>query len=276
MDNQIAVLLPHYNNLNGLQLTLKSLLQETEEFTLFIFDDGSDDIESIKSTIKNFSSQLKIILETNQTNKGITKTLNKGLEFILGLNQFSFIARLDAGDVCMNNRFKYQKEVFLENIDIGLLGCWVKFVDVNRKQLFVFKPPSSSSELETSIHSYNPFIHPSVMYRIDVINKLGFYPENYPALEDHAFFFKIIKSFKTSIVEHVLLEYEVNPKGISTLMRKTQTRSRIKLFLNEYKFGIYPTVGLLRALITHILPQKVLILFKKNFFYKQYEDYHPK
>ncbi len=268
MDDQIAVLLPHYNNLNGLRLTLRSLLQESEEFTLFIFDDGSDDFNSIKGISKDFGSQLKIVLETTDTNKGIVKTLNRGLKYILGLNKFSFIARLDAGDICINDRFKYQKAAFLADKDLGLIGSWVRFVDMNRKPLFVFKPPSSPSRLKKAIYSYNPFIHPSVMYRTEVVNQLGFYPENYPALEDHAYFFKIIKIYKASVIENILLEYEVNPEGISTLNRKTQTRSRIKLFLDEYKLGIYSTIGLLRALATHIFPQKVLVLLKKEFFYK--------
>ncbi|WP_298236878.1 glycosyltransferase [uncultured Algibacter sp.] len=267
MNRQIAVLLPHYNNQVGLQLTLNSLLSESEEFTVFVFDDGSDEVDKTDEIIKNFRDQLDIRFIKNAENIGIAKTLNKGLKFIIELNQYEFIARIDAGDVNLNDRFKHQKQAFLNDNDLGLVASWVRFVDMERKKLFEFKPPSSHNDLKEVIHLYNPFVHPSVMYRCELVSKLGYYPENYPALEDHAFFFKIKKTYTTKVLENILLEYEVNPESISTKNRHKQTKSRIKLFLNEYKFGFYTTLGLFRAILTHILPQKLLILMKR-FLYK--------
>src|SRR5690606_12574589 len=267
MENQIAVLLPHYNNPRGLKLTLQSLLQETENFTVFIFDDGSDGIDEIDEIIKAFNHQLCIVFVKNAVNVGVVKTLNKGLKYILCLKEFSFIARLDAGDICLNNRLSLQKNFLIENEDVGLIASWVRFVDVNRKELFVFKPPAEYHELKKAIYLYNPFIHPSVMFRVEVVNKIGFYPENYPVLEDHAYFFKVIKVIKVAVLKHFLLEYELNNEGASMSKRKTQTKSRIKLLLKEYKFRVYPTIGVFRAVITHIIPVKVLVLLKKYVFY---------
>src|SRR5690606_36049233 len=194
MENQIAVLLPHYNNPKGLELTLQSLLQETENFTVFIFDDGSDGIDEVEEIINAFNQQLCIVFVKNAVNVGVVKTLNKGLKYILCLKEFSFIARLDAGDICLNNRLSLQKNFLIENEDVGLIASWVRFVDVNRKELFVFKPPAEHNELKKAIYLYNPFVHSASMFRLDAISKLGFYSEDYLALEDHAFFFKLIKA----------------------------------------------------------------------------------
>lgn len=268
MNNLLAILLPHYNNSSGLQLTLQSLLKETEKFTVFIFDDGSDNFIAVKDIVAGYKNKFEIILNQNKKNLGITATLNLGLQHIINLNKFDLVARLDAGDICVNNRFAHQVEMFSKDSDLALIGTWVKFVDLNREKIFEFKPPSSDSKLKKVMHLYNPFVHPSVMFKTDVVNTIGYYPENYTALEDHAYFFKIVKKFKVSIVEKVLLEYEINPLGISSLKRKEQTISRIKLLLNEFEFGIYPVIGLIRAGITFIIPQKVLIFIKKNLFYK--------
>lgn len=265
MSKQIAVLLPHFNNHKGLKLTLNSLLTESEDFTVFIYDDASDDLHLVKEVISEFKKKLKIVFFTNP-HMGITKVLNKGLKHIVSLKKYAFIARLDAGDICLNNRLTYQKEAFLKETNLGLVASWVRFVDVNRKQLFDFKPPSHHKQLKKVIHLYNPFIHPSVMYRVEVIEKLGLYPENYPCLEDHAFFFNIISKYKTTVLKSFLLEYEINPEGISAKNRKQQTKSRIKLLLNQYKFGFLPTLGLFRAILTNILPQRILILMKVYFF----------
>ena len=265
MSKQIAVLLPHYNNHQGLRLTLNSLLNESEDFTVFIYDDGSNELDLVKEVVNTFENKLKITFFAN-ANMGVTKVLNKGLKHIIGLKKYAFIARLDAGDVCINNRLANQKKAFLNDASLGLVASWVRFVDINRKQLFEFKPPSKHKQLKKVIHLYNPFIHPSVMYRVEVVEALGFYPDNYPSLEDHAFFFRIIKQYKTEILENILLEYEVNPKGISVTSRKQQTSSRIKLLLNQYKFGFLPTVGLFRAILTKLIPQKILISMKMYFF----------
>ncbi|WP_242085368.1 glycosyltransferase [Aestuariivivens sediminis] len=268
MDSRIAVLLPHYNNHVGLQLTLQSLIKETEGFTVFIIEDCSEDLMGVERIIKSFNHQLDIVLLINKMNLGIVKSLNRGLEHIIGLKSYDFIARLDAGDICLDNRFKQQKELLVNHKDIGLVGSWVRFVDMERNKLFDFKPPCHHDTLKKFIHKYNPFVHPSVMYKKEVIEKTGLYPLEYPALEDHAFFFKVLKSFKVFIIPKILLEYEVNPYGVSAKQRKLQTASRVKLFLKEYNFTIIATYGILRSLMTHVLPISILTLFKKKVFYK--------
>ncbi|WP_242093021.1 glycosyltransferase [Aestuariivivens sediminicola] len=268
MTNRIAVLLPHYNNRSGLHLTLESLLRESENFTVFIVDDGSTDVSEVIKTIEFFSNDLEIVLIENEQNLGIVKSLNKGLKHILDLKTYDFIARLDAGDKCLDNRFKQQKDVLERNKDIALVGSWVRFVDMERQKLFDFKPPVDPDKLRRAIHSYNPFVHPSVMYSVELVKNIGFYPEGYPALEDHAYFFSALKSFKAVIISKILLEYEINPEGISSRDRKSQTKSRIKLLWKEYRFGIYPTVGLLRAFITYLLSPRVLLKAKKLYFFK--------
>lgn len=266
MDKKIAVLLPHYNNHNGLKLTLDSLLNESQLLTLFLIDDGSDEVDSVESVVSDYNNKLDIRFIKNENNLGIVKTLNKGLKIILDLNKFDLIARIDAGDISLSNRFSKQKQMFLKDNDLGLVASWVRFVDVNRKRLFDFKPPTDHSKLKKVIHLYNPFVHPSVMCRTEVINKLGLYTEKYPCLEDHAYFIKIIRKYKTKVLDEILLEYEINPKGLSITNRKAQTKSRIKLLLAEYKFGFYPTIGLIRAVFTHIASQRLLILIKQYLY----------
>ncbi|WP_186525791.1 glycosyltransferase [Seonamhaeicola sediminis] len=265
MKNSIAVLLPHYNNCSGLRISLKSLQSEIQPFTLFVYDDGSNDFSYVERIISEFREFYDIRLKRNSKNLGITETLNRGLKHILECNTYEFIARLDAGDICVGSRFENQIRTFNIDKELGLVGSWVKFVDINRNKLFFFKPPSGYKELKRSMHSYNPFIHSSVMFRTDVVKAVGFYPTNYPALEDYAFFFKIIKKFKATVVEKTLVEYEYNPEGISIKRRGEQTKSRIKLLMNEYKFGLFTTIGLVRAFITFVLPFKLLLFFKKKF-----------
>lgn len=268
MNGQIAVLLPHYNNYNGLRLTLESLLKETEDFTLFIVEDGSEVLDEVKQIVDGFSNQLDISLIVNEVNLGIVKALNKGLGYIISLNKYHFVARIDAGDVCLNDRLKKQKEVLLKNNEISMVGSWVRFVDMERNKLFDFRPPMYHNKLKRAIRMYNPFVHSAVMYKLNDIKEAGLYPEDFPALEDHACFFNILKKNKAVIIPEFLMEYEVNPNGISIQNRGIQTKSRVKLLLKEYDFTVIATIGVLRAILTYILPQSFLIQLKKGIFYK--------
>ena len=107
------------------------------------------------------------------------------------------------------------------------------------------------------------------MLRASVFDKVGRYPEDYKTLQDHAFFFKVIKVFRTAVIQEILLEYEVSKSAISSLRRKSQAGNRIKLLCKEFKFGYYPIIGLIRSLITYLTPQGVLIALKKNIFYSK-------
>jgi len=266
MSKQIAILLPHFNNCEGLNLTLNSLLLESEYFTVFVLDDGSIDKFKVDEVVESFKDKLDIIFRKNTYNLGITKTLNTGLELIIKTNNYKYIARLDAGDRCLKNRFKYQKQFLDANPEFGLVSSWVRFVDVNRNKVYDFKPPLDHINLSKIIHIYNPFIHPAVMMRIETIKQFGYYPNEFPALEDHAYFFNFTKYSLTQVIDKFLLEYEINPKGISAKKRNIQTRSRIKLLFHEFKFGLYPIIGIFRAFITYILPQRLLTLFKRKLY----------
>ncbi|MEP2023976.1 MAG: glycosyltransferase [Reichenbachiella sp.] len=262
----VAVLLPHYKNLNGLRLTLESLVSESSLFTLFLIDDGSKLDKELEILCDGFRKHFRIELILNSKNLGITRTLNFGLKKICELNKFEFIARIDAGDRNLNERFKEQVSYMQNNPTVALLGSFVRFVNMDRQKLFDLTPATNYNQLKKDIHVYNPFIHPAVMIRTAIIENIGFYPEDYPALEDHAFFMRISKKHETAVLNKVLVEYELNPTGISLSKRSTQTKSRLKLFLDNYYFGIYPTYGLIRAFLTHLISPSILNWFKVRLY----------
>lgn len=260
--NKTVILLPHYNNVEGLIKTLESLKNESD-FDLLVIDDGSKDRRSVKEAVEKYMSRYPITTIFQEENAGITDTLNNGLRYILSSeNGYDYIARLDAGDVCVNNRIAKQAAFLDRHEDIHLLGSWVDYVDVAGKRLFTLKYPVAHSSIKKNIFAYNTFNHPAVMFRTASVAKVGLYPDAYPALEDHAYFFKFVKRFKTANIPEVLLQYEINPNGISLSNRKKQVSSRLKLLRDNFEFGFYPIYGLLRNLLTFVLPTSFLIRAK--------------
>ena len=72
----------------------------------------------------------------------------------------------------------------------------------------------------------NVFIHPTVIFRFDLVQKLGFYPTGYPHAEDYALFWELLNSAQTAILPSYLVVCELNREGISSSNRIKQLRSR--------------------------------------------------
>lgn len=246
--------------------SIKSI-DESFNVDILIVDDGSKKEIPVKSEIEKNYKTGKVFLEFLSNNQGIEYALNRGLELIETMN-YHYIGRLDCGDYCVRNRFLKQISYLEENKGIHLLGTWVNMVDTNGKKLFVLKHPVSYKEIKRRMYLNSMFVHPSVVYRANLIKVIGYYPTNFKAAEDYAFFFKIVKKFRAENLPEPLLNYIIDENSISTTKRKLQVRNRIRVILNNYYFGIYPTYGLIRNSILYFISRetttKLKSLFEKN------------
>jgi len=260
--NRVAVLIPHYNNPEGLLNSIQSIDENSD---VFIVDDGSKSKpdESIVNDKKNKNTNV-IFLYLNQ-NSGIEEALNCGLKEILK-KDYKYIARLDCGDRNINLRIKKQSLYLDENPSIHLVGSYVNFVSTNKEFLFQVKPPTNHRTIKNKMFLNCMFIHPSVMFRTEAVNKIGYYPYEFKAAEDYAYFFKFVNQFQTANIPEVLVEVEANPSGISTKNRKKQIITRMKVILKNFRFGVYPLYGLVRNFLLLLMPLSLTNRIKKMIF----------
>lgn len=258
----IIVLIPYYNAKKDLYKSLKSI-SAVLPVDVLIVDDGSKEKIDLQAIKQEFSQIHELFLIELEKNKGIETALNTGLKWIQKMHQYRYIARLDAGDTCHVDRFKIQSEFLDNNSDIYLIGSWVDFVDVNGKQLFLLKVPTDHKQIKRKMFLNNMFIHPAVMFRTEVIESVGYYPHDFPALEDHAYFFDIVKRYKTGNIPKALIKYEINPNSISSKKRKTQVKSRIKLIKKHFYLGYFPIYGLIRSMMVLLFPREVMTKIKQ-------------
>lgn len=259
--NNLVLLIPHYNNPKGLLASLASI-GCNENLDVLIVDDGSDNKFDEIEVRKDFQAKGKIFLIYLQQNSGIEIALNKGLEFIIK-NNYTYTARLDCGDICLGDRFQLQKHFLEEEPSISLVGSNVSFVDTNGEYLYTERVPEKDESIRKKMYVNAMHIHPSIMFRNSIFSKIKLYPTVYQAAEDYAFFFNVMNSFKVANINKILVQCEINPKGISTLMRKKQAKNRIKIILKNFYFGLYPIYGLFRSLLLYIIPLSILIKIKK-------------
>ena len=156
----VSVVMPVYNAERFVGDALKSILNQTyTKFEFIIIDDGSKD-ESLAIIKKYADPRIRLIALAQ--NQGIVHALNTGLQTAQG----KYIARMDADDVSMPNRLALQVAFMESHPEVGLLGT--QHVAIHGKaRLF----PTTHNALVWYMLNACPFVHPSVMLRVDVLKQ---------------------------------------------------------------------------------------------------------
>lgn len=231
----ISVVMAVYNAEKYLVEAIQSILTQThKDFEFIIINDGSTD-KSLKIIEKYKNDDERIIL-INRENKGLIASLNEGIEKAKG----KYIARMDADDISMPERFRKQLEMMgKENIDI----CGGHY--------FLIKEDSSINGLNLaprchdlcflSLVSKVPFAHPSVMMRRDFLNNhsLRYGQSDYKIAEDLDLWIRMFENnAKFGNVDDVIFHYRVLEDSLSRVNRselKEDTKQMMKSFLKKYK-----------------------------------------
>jgi glycosyltransferase involved in cell wall biosynthesis len=258
MQSSIIIIIPHYNNAKGLQNSLLSIDEETN-VDIIIIDDGSDEKPLKDRLICKHRTFFKMLA----SNSGIEIALNLGLEFALK-SKYEFIGRLDCGDLCHKNKFTKQLNYLKKNKEVKLLGCWARVLDENKTFKFNLKHPIKYNDIKSQMYFNNTFMHPSVVFRSEVVTEVGNYPTNRKSSEDYAFFFKIIKRYKAENYPEILLDYIMSENSISNQKRTEQVYNRIRVLIDNFYFGLVPIFGIIRNLILLIVPVKAITFLKSK------------
>lgn len=262
-----VVLIPHYNNLECLVRTLQSIYH-TIGIDVLVVDDGSEglmlpDFETLK---KSLNSNVHLELIKLKKNEGITHALNVGLDHVLKMNKHQFVARIDCGDVCVHDRFERQEKFLMKNEEIALVGSWVKWIDSKGKVVFCKKPPINHKDIQRRMSVRCSLIHPSTMFRYSVVEELGKYPEEYEAAEDYAYFYKITNQYKAANIPEFLTTVEYTDDGISSVKRKEQNRSKLKIICAYTPFNFHFIYGMIFNLVLMTLGPNTVLKLKKKVF----------
>lgn len=229
-ERLISVVMPVYNGGKYLREAIDSILNQTyQNFEFLIINDGSTD--ETDEIIRSYTDA-RIVYLQNDKNRGLVYTLNYGISVAKG----EYIARMDADDISESIRFERQIEVFLNDPEIGLCGTWAKVIGSN----LLLKVESDYEEIKCKLLFTNQFVHSSVIFRKEHLDKFGlFYEEkNFPA-EDYALWINTSEKIKMFNLRECLLQYRVHPSQISTassLRQKQRTNAlqiqQITTFLN--------------------------------------------
>ncbi len=259
-----CLLIPCYNNLAGLINSLRSVEYPSKKFLILVIDDGSKEVVTLEKITGAVPSNNSIIVLNNEKNIGITATLNKGLEWIEKNTDAKYIARLDCGDICSNDRFKIQVDYMDLYPAIGLTGSWCRIVDKTSLFSYSYKSPVTHEAIKRSMYFRNAFMHATVMFRTSVLKEAGHYPTNFEYAEDYAFFWKLTEVSQSYIFDKFLVICELNKSGISYSNKGKQIMARAKVVKTFGSNLVLKIAAYIRLCLLLLLPRTVLLKLKKR------------
>lgn len=196
-----------------LRLAIDSILAQTyTDFEFFIVLDDPENYE-LQGIIENYVEQdERVILLANQQNMGLALSLNRAMDASTG----KYLARMDADDISLPERFAKQVEYMNAHPDVAVLGTNKIIINESGKEISRGSalPTSNEGIIETLRYS-NILVHPSVMMRAGIIKSEGGY-RAFPATQDYDLWSRLIgKGYCFNIIDEYLINYRINSSGVS-------------------------------------------------------------
>jgi glycosyltransferase involved in cell wall biosynthesis len=127
----VSVIIPVYDVEDYVQEAIESIQNQTyKNLEIIIIDDGSTDNTS-KIVEEVAKDDNRIIFYKNEKNLKIVKTLNRALSLANG----EYIARMDGDDISALDRIEKKVNFLEENKEFDLVGCSMKAIDTNGKEI---------------------------------------------------------------------------------------------------------------------------------------------
>lgn len=173
--DKIAVILPVYKNdkVSYVRLSLDSILGQTyRDIRLFVGVDGPVG-EDLEDCLRQYEQDARVTVEWFKENRGLAIVLNDLLDSCFKAD-YNYIARMDADDISLPDRFEKQIAYLQQRSDIDVVGGAIEEIDVNgdsRGKTIVY--PETNEGCYRFFAKRNPHAHPTVMFRKSFFEKAG-------------------------------------------------------------------------------------------------------
>lgn len=247
----ISVILPARNEERYIKPTIESILSQTfSDFELIVVNDASTDkTEVIISGYVSYDNRVKMI--NNRNLLGVAASINKGIDIAKG----KYIARIDAGDIA--DRCRLQKQVkYMEAFkDVFILGSWSYIINEKKEIIGEWKVPCEVDDRE--LYKRNGIVHPTVVIRRELFQKIGILNSFYHRAEDYEFWARALRyKFRINNLQEFLTSVMEREKGVSSKYfgRMMQDTFRVKIKYLRCFFNFWNVLSVLRSFAGCILP----------------------
>lgn len=209
------LLCSHISN-EHLKLAIESCLNQSfEDFEIVFVANGPMASSVAQSVIDWFGFDARVRVFTTPV-RHLSFSLTFGLHHARGL----LIARMDSDDISCSRRLERQVQYMIEHPDVAVLGTCYEVIDIDgRVQRQIYLPESDKS-IRRALLRGNPFCHPSVVFRKQIVLEAGGYLGGLHA-EDYDLWARLSlnPNFRFSNLNEICLGYRVVGVGMARRSR---------------------------------------------------------
>ena len=241
--------------------SLRSLLNQTLlPEKIIIVKDGTL-TASLEAVISAFKTEVPSIVFPvgYDENKGLGYALNFGMKFI----DTDIVARMDADDIAVEERFQIQIEFLRAHPEIDAVGSLIaEFADDATKPHQTKKVPEYHPEILRYARLKNPINHMTVVFRRDIVERAGGYMHA-PFFEDYYLWVRMLKmGMKFHNLQTPLILARVGNNMVGKRHGAKYLRHEINHFRSMRKLGFLGPVQFLLAIGLRapfrLIPKKLL------------------
>jgi glycosyltransferase involved in cell wall biosynthesis len=201
----VSVLMAVHNGARFLESSVASVTnQSLGDWELVIVDDGSTDATpDIISGLHD--PRIRHIRLPSRS--GLPAALNRGLAACSG----ELVARFDGDDLCMQTRLEEQVAELAERPTVGVLGTWARVIDEDGNPLGALETPVGPANVYRRLRWRNALIHPSVVFRRELVLRAGGYDERALRFQDYDLWLRMAALTELDNMARTLVAYRVHP-----------------------------------------------------------------
>ncbi len=214
----VTVALPVYNAEPYLKSAIKSILKQTFiDFELLVIDDGSTD--NSLTILKEYQAKDSRIRIIARENKGLVRTLNELIDLAKG----RYIARMDADDISMPERFVKQVEFLDKHPLCNVVGSWRELINEDEQKIGIVESPTDHFEID-QLHlvGHSTIPHPGAMIRKTSLLEVGGYDERMETAQDLDLWLRMAEKGKLANLAEVLIQVRIHGDSVSEKKRELQ------------------------------------------------------
>ncbi|HMT72912.1 MAG TPA: glycosyltransferase family 2 protein [Chitinophagaceae bacterium] len=253
---KLSIVTINYNNAEGLQKTIESVVKQSfKAFEYIIIDGGSSDGSNELLNKHNDS----ISYWVSEPDKGIYNAMNKGIKKAQG----EYLLFLNSGDYLFDNNTIENVLPLLKGEDI-IAGQLVHF---NEEREWYNNPPDTPA---FDFFTISSLPHPATFIKRELFEKYGYYSEQLKICSDWKFFMDVLVIHKRSYKKVDFFISMFNEDGISSdpnNLKKIKEERR-QVIVKDYGGYLYDHYFYSRDVLVYIKHSRLIHLFKKIGFFK--------
>lgn len=226
----ISVIMSVYSEpVEWMRQAIDSILNQTfTDFEFIIVNDNPQRLENVTLLDSYASEDKRIRVIHNEKNLGLPTSLNRALDIVMG----KYVARMDADDISLPDRFQYQYDFLETHLEYGICGTYARFIDEHSKVGQKVRLGHTNDELKARLLFYSPFMHPSIMARSSLICRLK-YDESFRVAQDVELWLRMSRETKFYNIPQYLIFYRVHSKNSKKRESRTLQIEILKRLANK-------------------------------------------